>query len=66
MSAILTVRLTKKEQLILAERAKRSAMKEAAFVRKLIRGEEITTGADALVWAERHAGDVRLRIKQRK
>ena len=65
MPATLTIRLTKKEQRILSERAKRSAMKEGAFVRKLIRGEEITTGADAVTWAERHAGDARLRVKRR-
>lgn len=66
MSAVLTIRLTKEEQQILSARAKRSAMKESAFVRKLIRGEEITIGADALAWAERHAGDERLRVTSRK
>lgn len=37
MSAILTVRLTKEEQGILAKRSKRAGMKKATFVRKLIR-----------------------------
>lgn len=62
MSAILTLRLSKEEQGILARRSKRAGMKEAAFVRKLIRAEEIITGADLSAWADRHAGDERLRI----
>lgn len=62
MSAILTVRLTKEEQGILAKRSKRAGMKKATFVRKLIRDEEIATGADLTAWADRHAGDARLRI----
>lgn len=66
MSAILTVRLTKEEQGILAKRAKRAGMKKATFMRKLIRDEEIITGADLEAWAERHAGDQRLRITPRK
>jgi hypothetical protein len=66
MSAILTVRLTKKEQGILAKRSKRAGMKKATFVRKLICDEEIATGADLLAWAERHAGDERFRITPRK
>lgn len=66
MSAVLTVRLTKEEQSLLAERSRCAGMKEAAFVRKLICGNDIRTGADLLVWAERHAGDARLRIKPRK
>lgn len=66
MSAILTVRLTKEEQGILAQRSKRAGMKKATFVRKLIRDEEIVTGADALVWSERHWGDTSLRIKPGK
>jgi len=66
MSAILTVRLTKEEQALLAKRSKRAGMKKATFVRKLIRDEEIATGADLLAWAERHAGDERLRIAPRK
>jgi hypothetical protein len=41
-------------------------MKKATFVRQLIRQEEIVTGADALAWSERHAGDQRLRIIPRK
>jgi len=44
----------------------RAATKESSSVHKPIRGEKITTGADAVAWAERHAGDVRLRIKPRK
>jgi bifunctional DNA-binding transcriptional regulator/antitoxin component of YhaV-PrlF toxin-antitoxin module len=44
----------------------RTATKEASSVRKRIRGEKIKAGADAVAWAERHAGDVRLRIKPRK
>ena len=66
MSAILTVRLTKEEQGILAKRSKRAGMKKATFVRKLIRDEEIITGADLTAWADRHAGDERLRITPRK
>src|SRR5258708_37678118 len=31
---------------------KRAGMKKATFVRKLIRDEEIVTGADALAWSE--------------
>ena len=66
MPSILTVRLTKEEQTILAKRSKRAGMKKATFVRKLIRDEEIVTGADALAWADRHMGDERLRITPRK
>lgn len=66
MSAILTVRLTKQEQGILAKRSKRAGMKKATFVRKLIRDEEIVTGADLAAWGDRHAGDERLRITPRK
>jgi hypothetical protein len=66
MPAVLTVRLSKEEQGILAKRSKRAGMKKATFVRKLIRDEEIVTGADLLGWASRHAGDERLRISPRK
>ena len=66
MPAVLTVRLTKEEQQILAKRSKRAGMKKATFVRKLIREEEIMTGADLSSWAERHAGNERLRIRHRK
>lgn len=66
MSAILTVRLTKEEQGILAKRSKRAGMKKATFVRKLIRDEEIITGADALAVSERHWGDTSLRVNRRK
>ncbi len=66
MPAVLTVRLSKEEQGILAKRSKRAGMKKATFVRKLIRDEEIITGADLLSWAGRHAGDERLRISTRK
>lgn len=66
MSSVLTVRLTKEEQAILAKRSKRAGMKKATFVRKLIRDEEVVTGADALAWGERHTGDERLRITPRK
>ncbi len=66
MAAILTVRLTKEEQGILTKRSKRAGMKKATFVRKLIRDQEIVIGADLLSWAERHAGDGRLRITPRK
>ena len=65
MPTVLTVRLTKEEQAILAKRSKRAGMKKATFVRKLIRDEEIVTGSDALAWAERHSGDDRLRIALR-
>jgi len=65
MPSILTVRLTKEEEVILAKRAKESGMKKATFVRKLIRDEEIVTGADLLAWTKRHAGDQRLRITPR-
>lgn len=41
----------------------RTATKEASSVHKPRRGEKIMTGADAAAWAERRAGDVRLRIK---
>ncbi len=64
MPAILTVRLTTDEQRILAKRYKRAGMKKATFVRKLIRDEEIVTGADALAWSERHGGDSSFRIKR--
>jgi predicted DNA-binding protein len=66
MAAILTVRLTKEEQDILSKRSKRAGMKKATFVRKLIREEEIVTGADALAWSERHWGDHRLANIPRK
>ena len=66
MPAVLTVRLTREEQGILAKRSKRAGMKKATFVRKLIRDEEIVTGADLVTWADRHAGDARLRITPRK
>lgn len=66
MSAILTVRLTREEQAILARRSKRAGMKKATFVRKLIRDEEIVTGSDLTAWADRLAGDERLRITPRK
>jgi hypothetical protein len=66
MPAILTVRLSKEEEGILAKRSKRAGMKKATFVRKLIRDEEIFTGADLLSWADRHAGDQRLRISPGK
>jgi hypothetical protein len=66
MPAVLTVRLSKEEQGILAKRAKRAGMKRATFVRKLIRDEEIVTGADLVAWAGRHAGDERLRISLRE
>lgn len=66
MANILTVRLTKEEQGILARRCKRAGMKKATFVRKLIRDEEIITGSDLTAWADRHAGDERLRIAPRK
>jgi hypothetical protein len=66
MPAVLTVRLTKQEQGILAKRSKRAGMKKATFVRKLIREEEIVTGADLLIWTERNLGDKRLRITPRK
>ena len=66
MPAILTVRLTKQEQGILAKRSKRAGMKKATFVRKLIRDEEIVTGVDLLLWADRNVGDERLRITPRK
>jgi len=66
MPAVLTVRLSKEEQGILAKRSKRAGMKKATFVRKLIRDEDIVTGADLLAWASRHAGGERLRISSRK
>ena len=66
MPAVLTVRLTKQEQGILAKRSKHAGMKKATFVRKLIREEEILTGTDLLRWADRNGGDERLRITPRK
>jgi len=66
MPAVLTVRLTREEQGILAKRSKRAGMKKATFVRKLIRDEEILTGADALAWSERNWGDASLRINRSK
>ena len=66
MPAVLTVRLSKEEQGILAKRSTRAGMKKATFVRKLTRDEEIITGADLPSWAGRHAGDERLRISTRK
>ncbi len=66
MASILTVRLTKEEQGILARRSKRAGLKKATFVRKLIRDEEIVTGSNLTAWADRYAGDERLRITLRK
>ena len=66
MPAILTVRLSKEEQGILARRSKRAGLRKATFVRKLIRDEDIVTGADLLSWAKRHAGDERLRLTPRQ
>lgn len=66
MSAILIIRLTKEEQDILARRSKRAGMTKGTFVRKLIRDEEIVTSSDLAAWADRHAGDARLRITPRK
>jgi len=66
MSAILTVRLSKEEQGILAKRSKCAGMKKATFVRKLIREEEIVTGVDLLSWVDRNVGDERLRISPSK
>ncbi len=66
MPAVLTVRLTREEQGILAKRSKRAGMKKATFVRKLIRDEEIVTGADLATWADRHAGNERLRVTPHK
>jgi hypothetical protein len=66
MPSILTVRLTKEEEATLAKRSKQAGMKKATFVRSLIREQEIVTGADALAWSERHAGDQRLQNTPRK
>ncbi len=65
MSAILTVRLTKEEQAILAKRSKRAGLRKSTFLRKLIRDEEIVTSEDALAWAQRNWGNEKLRIKSR-
>jgi hypothetical protein len=64
MSTILTVRLTKDEAALLARRAKRAGLKKATLVRALIREEEIVTASDALAWAERQKGDLRLRVRK--
>jgi hypothetical protein len=66
MPAILTVRLSKEEEIILSKRSKQAGMKKATFVRKLIREEEIVTGTDLLSWVKRHAGDNRLHITSRR
>jgi len=66
MSGVLTVRLTKLEQGILARRSRHAGMDEATFVRKLIRDVEIAAGADLLLWTERNIGDRRLRVTPRK
>ncbi|MGA2016448.1 MAG: hypothetical protein ABSH26_05795 [Opitutaceae bacterium] len=66
MPAILTVRLTKGEQAVLAKRSKRAGMKKATFARRLIREEGIVTGTDALAWSERRWGDQGLRSAPRK
>lgn len=66
MAAILTVRLSEEEQALLARRARRAGLKKASFVRRLIRDEEIASGADALAWSERHWGDERLRVARRR
>jgi hypothetical protein len=66
MPSILTVRLTREEEGILARRSKRAGLKKATFVRQLIREEEIVTGADLAAWIDRHEGDPRLRILPRR
>ncbi|MBC8010400.1 MAG: hypothetical protein H7067_09915 [Burkholderiales bacterium] len=66
MSTVLTVRLSKEEQALLAKRAKSAGMKKATFVRELLaRDAEIRTGEDLAAFAARHAGDKRLRITSR-
>lgn len=45
---------------------RRTTTKEGRPVHKPLRRGKIETGADAVAWAARHAGDVRLRIKARK
>lgn len=65
MSTVLTVRLSKEEQALLAKRAKRAGLKKATFVRHLINETEIRTGADLLAWGERNKGNKRLRITPR-
>jgi hypothetical protein len=63
MPPILTVRLTTQEERILLRRSRRAGLKKATFVRRLIREEEIATGADLAAWLDRHEGDPRLRIQ---
>lgn len=65
MSTVLSIRLSKEEQTLLAKRARHAGLKKSAFVRQLINEPEIRTGADALAWGERHKGDKRLRITPR-
>lgn len=65
MSTVLTVRLSREEQALLAKRAKRAGLKKATFVRQLINQQDIQTGADALAWVERNQGNPRLRVKPR-
>jgi predicted DNA-binding protein len=62
---ILTVRLSEKEEQLLARRSKSAGMKKATFVRKLIRDEPFVTAADVLEDAIRRDGDERLRISRK-
>jgi predicted DNA-binding protein len=62
---ILTVRLSEKEEQLLARRSKSAGMKKATFVRKLIREEPFVTAADVLEDAIRRDGDERLRISRK-
>jgi len=62
MPAVLTLRLSQEEQRILARRSKLAGMRRTEFVRKLIRGDEIVVGADLTGWANKRAGDKRLRV----
>ncbi len=66
MPDIFTVRLSKEEQSVLEKRSKRAGMKKATFIRKLILDEEIVTGNDLLSWANRNAGNEKLRISKVK
>lgn len=62
---ILTVRLTKEEERLLARRSRRAGMKKATYVRLLIREQPFVTGADVLADAAKRMGDARLRVSRK-
>lgn len=63
--AILTVRLTNEEEVLLERRSRNAGMKKATFVRQLIREEPFNTAGDVLADATHRLGDQRLRISRK-